>query len=243
VGSVYWLELIGKNAEKPMSHHTAGDHDMRLYEHLSGGVGGVMHLIGMMDSPYVRRVAVSLKCMGLPFTREPISVFRQYENFAAINPVVKAPTLVTDDGVVLMDSTLILEHVERLAPAERRLTPSDPRDHARAQRILGLALAACEKTVQIVYEHLRPAEKQHQAWLDRVRGQLLAAYRLLNTELGQGESWLFGSRPLQADITAAVAWRFTGSVLTDITQSSHPALARLSRRAEALPEFLSSPLE
>jgi glutathione S-transferase len=201
-----------------------------------------MRLIGMMDSPYVRRVAVSLKCMGLPFTREPISVFRQYENFAAINPVVKAPTLVTDDSVVLMDSTLILEYVERLAPEEQRLTPSDPRDHARAQRILGLALAACEKTVQIVYElSLRPAEKQHQAWIDRVRGQLLAAYRLLNAELGLGESWLFASRALQADITTAVAWRFTTSVLADtITDSTYPALARLSRRAEALPEFRSS---
>ena len=74
-----------------------------------------MRLIGMLDSPYVRRVAVSLKLMQLPFELEQLSVFRNFEQFQAINPVVKAPTLVTDEGAVLMDSTLILDHVERLA--------------------------------------------------------------------------------------------------------------------------------
>jgi glutathione S-transferase len=204
-----------------------------------------MRLIGMLDSPYVRRVAVSLNFMGLPFTHEPVSVFRQYDIFAAINPVVKAPTLVIDDGTVLMDSTLILDYLERLAPAERRLTPAGLEAHARAQRIVGLALAACEKTVQIVYEfNLRPAEKQHQPWIDRVRGQLLSAYRLLEAEIGSGRIWLLGARPLQADISAAVAWRFTQSVLADIVGAAeHPALSTFSKRAEALPEFLSSPLE
>jgi len=204
-----------------------------------------MRLIGMMDSPYVRRVAVSLKHLGVPFIHEQVSVFRHYDDFAAVNPVVKAPTLVTDDGIVLMDSGLILEHIEQLVPAERRLTPTGLAGHARSQRIIGLALAACEKTVQMVYETtLRPAEKHHQPWLDRVRGQLLAAYRLLEAELGTGNAWLFGTRPLQADITAAVAWRFTRFALTGVVGAdAHPALARLSQRAEALPEFASSPLE
>ena len=35
-----------------------------------------MRLIGMLDSPYVRRVAVSLKLMKLPFELEQLSVFR-----------------------------------------------------------------------------------------------------------------------------------------------------------------------
>ena len=68
-----------------------------------------MQLIGMLDSPYVRRVAISLKLLGLPFEHRSISVFRQFAEFASINPVVKAPTLVCDDGEVLMDSTLMLE--------------------------------------------------------------------------------------------------------------------------------------
>ncbi len=37
-----------------------------------------MQLIGMLDSPYVRRVAISLKLLGLPFEHRSISVFRQF---------------------------------------------------------------------------------------------------------------------------------------------------------------------
>jgi glutathione S-transferase len=204
-----------------------------------------MRLIGMMDSPYVRRVAISMKLMGIPFSRAPLSVFLQFDAFAEINPVVKAPTLETDDGIVLMDSGLILEYLERTIPAARRLTPEPVAAFVRAQRIMGLALAACEKTVQIVYEfNLRPADKQHQPWIERVRGQLLAAYRLLELELGSGKSWLFGERPLQADVTTAVAWRFTQSVLADTVKArEYSALVAFSARAEALPEFLSSPLD
>ena len=147
--------------------------------------------------------------------------------------------------MVLMDSSLILDYIERLVPPERRLTPFGVAEYARAQRIIGLALAACDKTVQIVYERtLRPAEKQHQPWLDRVRSQVLSAYDLLERELGTGEDWLFGSRPLQADITTAVAWRFTGYTISDVvTAGDHPALCRFSERAEALPELVAWPLD
>jgi glutathione S-transferase len=204
-----------------------------------------MRLIGMLDSPYVRRVAISLKAMGLSFTHEPVSVFRHYDAFAAINPVVKAPTLVTEDGIVLMDSTLILEHAERLVPQHLRLAPVDLAQQARALRIVGLALAACEKAVQIVYElNLRPVEKQHQPWIERVRGQLLAACGLLEAELGSGASWLFDAHPLQADISTAVAWRFMQLMLPEtVVATNYPALAAFSARAEAQPEFLSTPPE
>ncbi|MCJ2132082.1 glutathione S-transferase [Methylobacterium sp. E-045] len=203
-----------------------------------------MQLIGMLDSPYVRRVAISLKLMGIPFVHRPLSVFRHYEAFAAINPVVKAPTLVTDDGIVLMESTLILDHMDGLVGADRRLHPIALTDRARSQRLIGLALAACEKTVQIVYERdLRPAEKQHGPWIDRVRGQLVAAYALIEDEIGDGEGWLLaGSRPLQADVSVAVAWSFTRMMIPDLVDAgSYPKLVASTARAESLPQFLDTP--
>ncbi|TCK31666.1 glutathione S-transferase [Ancylobacter aquaticus] len=209
-----------------------------------------MHLVGMLDSPYVRRVAVSLTYLGLPFTHESVSVFRHYERFQGINPVVKAPTLITDGGVVLMDSTLILEHAEKLAGPGRSLAPDDPARHARSQRLIGLALAACEKSVQIVYEHqLRPEEKRHQPWLDRVNEQLRAAYRLIEAEIASGdagvaEGWLFGAAPMQADITLAVAWTFTTRMIPDaLPAEAFPALARLAARAEAQEAFKAWPYD
>lgn len=72
-----------------------------------------MKLIGMMDSPYVRRVAVSLALYGVEFESLPLSVFSGFDEFSRINPVVKAPTVVLDNGTQLMDSTLILHYFER----------------------------------------------------------------------------------------------------------------------------------
>ena len=83
-----------------------------------------MKLIGMLDSPFVRRVAISMRLLGLPFEHAAISVFRGFDAFQQINPVVKAPTLVCDDGSVLMDSTLMLIYAEALAG--RSLMPTAP---------------------------------------------------------------------------------------------------------------------
>lgn len=198
-----------------------------------------MRLIGMLDSPYVRRVAVSLKLMAIPFELEQISVFRGFAQFEAINPVVKAPTLVTDDGLVLMDSTLILDHAERLSGPDRSLMPGGGRARDEALRVIGLALAANEKAVQIVYErNLRPAEKQHQPWFDRVRGQLLNAFGVLEKEMARQSGWFGGGRILQPDVTVAVAWRFARFVAPEIVvEGEFPRLAAHSARAEALPAF------
>jgi glutathione S-transferase len=165
-------------------------------------------------------------------------VFRQFDKFAAINPVVKAPTFVTDDGVVLMDSSLILAHIAHLAP--RSLMPADRAGHERALRLVGLALAACDKSVSIVYErNLRPAEKQHQPWLDRVRGQLLSAYGALEQEASP--DWFTGEELMQPQITVAVAWRFTQHMVAELVPAADfPKLAMLSARAEQLPAFRDS---
>ncbi len=142
-----------------------------------------MQLIGMLDSPYVRRVAISFQLLGLKFEHRSLSVFRTFDEFSRINPVVKAPTLVCDDGEVLMDSTLILDYAEALA-RPRTLLPAGLKDRQHSLRLIGLALAATEKSVQIVYEHgLRPAEKVHAPWLGRVTGQMQAAFGELEQAL------------------------------------------------------------
>ncbi|HJV94440.1 MAG TPA: glutathione S-transferase [Albitalea sp.] len=199
-----------------------------------------MQLIGMLDSPYVRRVAVSLQLLGLPFEHRSISVFRGFEQFRAINPVVKAPTLVCDDGGVLMDSTLILDYAEHLAAPGRSLMPSGLPERQRELRLIGLGLAACEKSVQIVYEHeLRPAEKLHQPWLTRVTGQLLAAYAALEAELRREP---LGEPMAQAGVTTAVAWRFTQAMLPGVVDATDfPALRRFSDEAEQRHEFAAAP--
>lgn len=204
-----------------------------------------MELIGMLDSPYVRRVAIALKHLDIPFDHRSLSVFRHVDEFARINPLVKAPTLVCDDGTVLVDSTLILDYIEALAGPDTSLMPKDPELRLKSLHLIGVALVACDKTVQIVYEKtLRPPEKQHQPWLDRVTTQLNEAYGQLEATVEARSPWLVGDRLLQPDISVAVAWRFTQFMMPDvISPDQYPALAAFSAELEALPEFLATPLE
>lgn len=201
-----------------------------------------MKLVGMLDSPYVRRVAISLQLLGLPFEHQPLSVFRTFEDFRRINPVVKAPTLVCDDGTVLMDSSLILEYAEALS-RPRTLLPQARPALLRDLRLTGLALAATEKSVQVVYERqLRPADKQHEPWLQRVAGQLRAAYAELESELAVRSPAAKDQAPGRAAITVAVGWHFTRQLLPDlIRKDDFPHLAALSEALEALPAFRAAP--
>lgn len=202
-----------------------------------------MKLIGLLDSPYVRRVAISLQLLDIRFEHQPLSVFAGFEAFLAINPVVKAPTLILEDGEMLIDSTLILQYAEAIAGSGRSLMPRDLAGQRHALRIIGLALAANEKSVQIVYERkLRPADKQHAPWIDRVTGQLLAAYDALEAAFRDAPP-PSGSQTIdQAGITTAVAWMFSRMMAPDvITATAYPALQAFSERAEALPEFKAAP--
>ena len=202
-----------------------------------------MKLIGMLDSPFVRRVAISMRLLGLPFEHAAISVFRGFDTFQQINPVVKAPTLICDDGSVLMDSTLMLIYAE--ACAGRSLMPAAPAELTRELRLIGLALAACEKTAQIVYERgLRPAEKRHAPWVERVTGQLNAAWGELETELAAQPLDASEAGLRQSGLTVGVAWTFTQFVLPGVVSvDAFPQLAAHAAATEALPVFRATPCD
>jgi glutathione S-transferase len=204
-----------------------------------------MILIGMLDSPYVRRCAVSMKLMEVPFEHRAVSVFRHFDQFRAINPVVKAPSLVCDDGTVLMDSTLIVDYLENVVAPQKRLMPAAAAERVEALRLVGLAMAACEKCVQIVYEkEQRPADKRHDPWRLRVEGQANAAFGVLERAAEKPKPWLQGEKFNAADVAVACAWRF-GQYYNaiEVPAANYPALVAYSKRAEALPEFASTPLD
>jgi glutathione S-transferase len=206
-----------------------------------------MQLIGYMDSPFVRRVAISMKFLGLQFDHRELSIWRDFEEFRQINPLVKVPTLVLDDGEVLVDSTLIIDYLESQV-AHRSLMPGAPAAYQAAIQQIGIALIATEKAVAVVYETTqRPAELIHQPWVVRVHVQLRGALDLLESAIDKskvaGTRWLHGGKPCQADITTAVMWRFTQHIdNVQIGPADYPALAAFSARAENLPEFLACPL-
>jgi len=206
-----------------------------------------MRLIGYMDSPFVRRTAVTMQFLDIDYEHQELSIFRNFDEFRLINPLVKVPTLVLEDGEVLVDSTLIIHYLETHV-ARRSLMPPDPAACRAASRQIGTALVAMEKVGALIYETgQRPAELQHQPWIDRLHKQLRSAVDLMESAVSAnaaaGREWLHGPALTQADISIAVAWKFVLHVdASEIKAEEYPALAAFSARAEQLPEFLACPI-
>lgn len=197
-----------------------------------------MILVGQYDSPYVRRVAVSMNVLGLPFSRNPLSVFGDADTMRTINPLGRVPSLILDDGEVLVDSAAILDHIDQsVGPARALLPPSGP-ERRHALQIMAIASGATDKAIAIGYELLlRPPELVHQPWIARNKLQLETAVKALEA-LVPAAGWFGGARLMQPDITVAAALgyiRFREPLIGVL--SPHPKLARLSAAAEAKAEF------
>jgi glutathione S-transferase len=206
-----------------------------------------MLLIGMYDSPYVRRVAISLRLCGIAFEHGNWSVGADFERIRQYNPLVRVPTLVLDDGEVLLDSSALLDYLDELIGPQRALLPRVGRERRTALRLIALALGAADKAREQVYERaFRPPEKRHEPWLARCRTQMHGALSELErhaAERGAGR-WLLGERLTQADITTVCAFTFlTEALALSAHTAPYPALRALAGRCEALPEFQSASAE
>ena len=202
-----------------------------------------MKLIGMLDSPFVRRTAIGMHQLGLNFEHLSLSVFKDYIQFQTLNPLVKAPTLLLDSGEILVDSSLILQYAERIS--EHSLYHNDAELFAKQQQIIGIASIANEKTVQIVYEHeLRPEEKRHTPWLTRINEQVNHTFHQL-ARLVSENALLFDAEKLShASIATAVAWYFTQNMRPGlIDPERYPSLAQWSSLAEKSAAFQAYPYD
>ena len=95
-----------------------------------------MILIGMFDSPFVRRVAVSMKLLGMPFDHRNWSVGKDFELIRQFNPLGRVPTLVQADGSTLIESGAILDFLDDSVGVERALLPRSGEARHEALRII-----------------------------------------------------------------------------------------------------------
>ena len=200
-----------------------------------------MILVGMLDSPYVRRAAITGSLLGLEFEHRSVSVFRHMATFRAINPLIKAPTLVCDDGTVITDSLLVVQHMEDVAG--RRLGPADAAERRRDLSLLGIGIVAADKAVGVEYERKRPQAQRYTPWMERIVAQLHTALDLLDS--AAAEKRLEAGPALRpADIAAAVAWGFCRYVIPDVTEESRwPALVQHAASCEKLDVFRTWPID
>jgi glutathione S-transferase len=193
-----------------------------------------MILVGQYDSPYVRRVAVSLRILGLPYEHDTRSVFADFDAMRQVNPLGRIPSLVLDDGEVLIDSAAILDWLDGTVGPERALIPPAGAERRRALRLIALATGAIDKVGAAAYERLiRPAALRWPEWIERCRTQGAGAIAAL-----AAEPWPERAHLDQAEITTACTIRYVRLADPDLLPPGRfPTLEALSARCEALPAF------
>ena len=126
-----------------------------------------MKLYYAPQSPFARKVRAAAIELGLEQEMRLVyaEVVPGTPNRAfgsSVNPLRKIPALVTDDGLVLYDSSVIVEYLNELAAGD--LIPRHGRARWRVLRNHALAQGMCEAVVLLRYETwLRPAGLR---WVD-----------------------------------------------------------------------------
>ncbi len=195
-----------------------------------------MILVGQYDSPFVRRVAVALRIYGFDYEHRPWSVFGDAEAIAALNPLRRVPTLLTDDGEALVDSACILDWLDELAGPRALIAASGPQRRATL-KVCALASGLADKAVSLVYERV-VHERATALWVQRCEAQITGVLDALEADRATRGIWWFSDNISHADIMVACALRFLREAHPGLFDAARwPALAAHAEACEALPAF------
>jgi glutathione S-transferase len=197
-----------------------------------------MILVGQYDSPFVRRVAVTLNHYKLRFERNRLSVFSP--EMVEINPLVRIPSLVIDGDETLFDSAAILDYLDEMVGPKKALMPASGEKRRRVIQATVIAAGAIEKAGAVVYErHFHPKHHVAHEWIVRCLSQLSGA--LVHLDAHAKEPWFFGNDITQADITIGCLIGYLRLRLQEaFPRGRYPQLERLAERCEALDAFIAA---
>lgn len=196
-----------------------------------------MILVGQYDSPYTRRVAVSLGLLGFAFEHDARSVFGDFDSMRTTNPLGRVPSLILDDGTTLIDSAAILDWLDQQVGPERALLPLIGRPRQVMLQRIALATGTIDKVMAGAYERfVRPKRYRWADWIARCRTQADGGLRALAGHARPAEA-----RLCQDWITTACMIRYVRLADPDLLPPGrHPALDAMADRCEALPAFKST---
>jgi glutathione S-transferase len=197
-----------------------------------------MILIGQYDSSFVRRIGIALTLYEIGFEHRPWSTFSDVEKLRDYNPLTRVPTLVLQNGDVLIETSAIIDYIDGLVPAERRLFPAEQPGRYRAMRISALASGIADLSVRLFYERFLHRTISD-VLVSRVNMQLKSTLDALESEcVGLASPYWFGDRIGHADIAVTASIRHMNDSNPGLMDRlEHPALSAYTERLEALPVF------
>ena len=195
-----------------------------------------MILVGQYDSPFVRRVAVTLHHYHMPFKRQPLSVFGDFKAMGEINPLVRVPALILESGETLIDSGAIIDHLDQVA-GPRALTPAHGAERRKILKICAVSTGCSDKTVSLFFERQFHSKKDSRSDLDkRLSRQLKAGIDWLEHECGT--PWFIDNSMTQADVTIGCMLSHVKLRLPEFfPPDKYLKLHALARHCEMMPEF------
>jgi glutathione S-transferase len=185
-----------------------------------------MKLIASLTSPYVRKIRVVLAEKKIDCDLVIDSPWVEGNQVAAVNPLGKIPVLVLDDESTLFDSRVIAEYLDTVAP-NNRLIPASGRERISVKRWEALADGVLDAAVAAFLEMKRPDGERSAAWIERQRGKVNQALKVMSDDLGE-QSWCHGNSFSLADIAVGCALGYVSLRLGDIGwRVQYPNLSRL----------------
>lgn len=185
-----------------------------------------MKLFFNRPSPYARKVLVFLHEKKLGDSVELIAVdpWNDPPELLAATPLAKVPALLTDEALLITESTLICQRLDALGSGEA-IAGADAELLSRA----GLAHGMMDAAFQIVIERRRPPERQWQDWIDRQKRAIARAIPLARASRRKFDL---------GDITLACALAYLDFRLPEIAwRSRSPGLAEWLDEVESRPSM------
>ncbi len=199
-----------------------------------------MILVGQFDSPFVRRVAVTLHHYHMPYERNPLSVFRNMGEMQKINPLVRVPALILETGETLVDSSAIIDCLDEMAGPARALTPAHGPERRKVLQPIALSLGLSDKAVALFFERLFHTDKHiNRDFEARMVAQIEAT--LAKLEHDCGAPWFFDGKMTQADITIGCTLGHIKMRVPEVFPADrYPRLHALALHCETKEDFVKA---
>ena len=193
-----------------------------------------------VSSPFARKVRVAAIETGQPDLIDWVMLSREEraEMLPAINPLGKVPTVVLDDGEVLIDSPVICAYVDARHDGPKLIPEGGP-ERWRVLRLEALGDGLAEAVVAVAQEGAKPEAQQSPRVIERQGGKVAAALAVLDAEAPA-----FRDPPSMGEIAVACALGYMDyRGVAEGWGERHPALAAWYQGITARPSFAQTPPE
>ena len=197
-------------------------------------------IIVSLTSPYARKVRIVALEKKIDFEMIVDVPWNEDTGVIKLNPLGKVPVLITNEGVALYDSRVIVEYLDSFG--EVNLLPTQFGEKIVVKQIEALADGVMDASLCIFAERKkRPKDLQYQWWIDRqfskIHRSLIELSKIINDK-----TYFHGETLSVADIAVASALGYVGLRFSDDFSWTleYPTLAEFYSRVMKRPSFNST---